>query len=159
MQNLRYYCRQRIEALTDKQCKFGSIFQVRFEHIIVQREKKISYDSFSNLKSYWNERVSYQRTVIHTFLQHEGNIWTLLSVKLTAYKRKIYGYVQHFTLFDNCWFIRMLVIVGRCPRKWFLSNDFHAFQRFEDLQSWAFLWKLIVEQYFKLLANKSKSFF
>ena len=52
MQNLRYYCRQRIEALTDKQCKFGSIFQVRFEHIIVQREKKISYDSFSNLKSY-----------------------------------------------------------------------------------------------------------
>ena len=40
------------EALADRQCKFGSTFQVRFEHIIVQRENKISYDSFSNLKSY-----------------------------------------------------------------------------------------------------------
>ena len=52
MQNLRYYCRQRIEALTDKQCKFGCIYQVRFEHIIVQGANKISYDLFSKLKSY-----------------------------------------------------------------------------------------------------------
>ena len=39
MQNLRHYCRQRIEALTDKQCKFGYIYRVRFEHIIVQSAK------------------------------------------------------------------------------------------------------------------------
>ena len=42
MQNLRYYCRQRIEALADKQCKFGCICRVRFKHIIVQSEYKIS---------------------------------------------------------------------------------------------------------------------
>ena len=44
MQNLRYYCRQRIEALADK--------QVRFEDITVQGANKISYDSLSNLRSY-----------------------------------------------------------------------------------------------------------
>ena len=49
-QNLRCYCRQRIEALADKLCKFGSIYQVRFEHIIVQSANKISYDPLSNLK-------------------------------------------------------------------------------------------------------------
>ena len=69
IQNLRYYCRQRIEALADK--------QVRFEDIIVQGANKISYDSLSNLKSYWNERISYQRTNAHIFLQHEGNICIL----------------------------------------------------------------------------------
>ena len=36
-------------------------------------------------------------------------------------KNKLTGYVQHFTLFNQCWFIRMLVIVARCPRK--LSED------------------------------------
>ena len=49
MQNVRYYCRQRIEALADKQCKFGCIYRVKFEHIIVQNANKISYDSLSNL--------------------------------------------------------------------------------------------------------------
>ena len=48
MQNLRYYCRQRIEALADKQWKFGCIYRVKFEHIIVQNANKISYDSLSN---------------------------------------------------------------------------------------------------------------
>ena len=52
MQNLRYYCRQRIEALEDKQCKFGCIYRVRFEQIIVQEASKISYDLLSNSKSY-----------------------------------------------------------------------------------------------------------
>ena len=47
-QNLRY-CRQRIETLAaDKQCKFGRIYRVRFEHIIVQSANKVSYDSLSN---------------------------------------------------------------------------------------------------------------
>ena len=77
MQNLTYHCRQRIEALADNQCKFGCIYQVRFEHVIVQGANKISYDSLSNLKSYWNERISYQKTTIHIFLQHEGNVWIL----------------------------------------------------------------------------------
>ena len=74
MQSLRYYCRQRIEALADKQCKFSCMYWVRFEHVVVQGPNKISYDSLSNLKSYWNERISYQRTVTLIFLQHEGNI-------------------------------------------------------------------------------------
>ena len=70
-------------------------------------------------------------------------------------------YVQHFTLFNHCWDIRMLVIVARCSRHWsedFMtsSNAFHAFHRFADLQSWVF-WKLTVEQYFKSLASKSNS--
>ena len=43
------------------------------------------------------------------------------------------GYVQHFTLFNHYLFIRMLVIVTTCPRKWSedfltLSNDFQAFK-------------------------------
>ena len=50
MQNLRYYCRQRIEAYVDKQCKFGCIYQVSFGHIIVQSASKIFHDSLSNLK-------------------------------------------------------------------------------------------------------------
>ena len=52
MQNLRYYCRQRIEAFAGKQCKFGCICRVKFEHFIVQFENKISDDSLSNLKIY-----------------------------------------------------------------------------------------------------------
>ena len=74
-QNVRY-CRQRIEALGDKQCKFGCLYQIRFEDIIVQSANKISYDSLSNLKSYWNERISCQRN-INIFLQHEANVWIL----------------------------------------------------------------------------------
>ena len=38
-----------------------------------------------------------------------------------------------------------------------LSNDFHIFHRYADLQSSAFYWKLTVEQHFKSLANKSSS--
>ena len=49
-QNPRCYCRHRIEALADKLCKFGYIYGVRFEHIIVQSANKISYDPLSNLK-------------------------------------------------------------------------------------------------------------
>ena len=74
MQNLRYYCKQKIEALGGKQCNFGCIYQVRFENIIVQGANKISYDSLSNLKSYKNERILCQRTMIHIFLQHEGDV-------------------------------------------------------------------------------------
>ena len=77
MQNLRYYSRLRIEALADKQCKFGCIYRVRFEHIIVHSANKISYDSLSNLKSYWNEIILCQRTIIHIFSQHKGNVWIL----------------------------------------------------------------------------------
>ena len=55
IQNLRYYFRQRIEALVEKQCKFGFIYRVRFEHIIiqfVQSANTISYDSLPTFKSY-----------------------------------------------------------------------------------------------------------
>ena len=77
MQNLRYYCRQRIEALAYKQYKFGCIYQVRFEKIIVQGANKISYDLLSNFKRCWNEIILYQRTIIHISLQHEGNVWIM----------------------------------------------------------------------------------
>ena len=70
--------------------------------------------------------------------------------------------MQHFSLFNNCWLIRMLVTVARYPRKWsedFMtsSNDFYAFHRFAGLQSQDFFLKLNKEQYFKSLANKSNS--
>ena len=52
MQNLRYYCRQRIEALAYKQYKFGCIYQVRFKKIIVQGANKISYNLLPNFKRY-----------------------------------------------------------------------------------------------------------
>ena len=64
MQNLIYQCRQGVKALADKQCKFGCI-PVRSEYIIVQSANKILYDSLSDLKSYWNKRISCQRTIIH----------------------------------------------------------------------------------------------
>ena len=51
MQNLRYYCRERIEAFADKQCKFGCIYRVKFEHFsFVHFANKASDDSLSNLK-------------------------------------------------------------------------------------------------------------
>ena len=56
MMQKQRYCRQRIEVLSDKQCKFG-LYRVRFEHI-VQGANKISYDSLLNLKGYCNERIS-----------------------------------------------------------------------------------------------------
>ena len=74
MQNLRYYCRQRIEALADKQCKFGCIYQVRFEHIIVQSGNKISYDSLSNLKITEMKEFHVKEPLCIIFLQHEGNV-------------------------------------------------------------------------------------
>ena len=58
-------------------------------------------------------------------------------------KKTVSGYVQHFTLFNQCWFIRMLVIVARCPRKLsedFMtsSNEFYAFHMSAHIQSSAF---------------------
>ena len=86
------------------------------------------------------------------------------SVKLGRFKKKknCKRLCEHFTLFNQCWFIRMPVIVARYPRKWsqdFMtsSNEFYAFHRFADLQSSAFFWKVTVRQYFKSLANKSNS--
>ena len=75
MSNLRH-CRRRNEAMADKYCKFGFIYQVRFEHV-VQGAKKISYDSLSALKIFCNEIILHQRTIIHIFLQYEGNFWNL----------------------------------------------------------------------------------
>ena len=49
MQNLMYYCRQRIEAFADKQCKCGCLYRVRFEHI--HSANKVPYESLSNLKN------------------------------------------------------------------------------------------------------------
>ena len=41
------------------------------------------------------------------------------SVKLGRFKKKkiVRRYVLHFSLFIQCWFIRMLVILARCPKK------------------------------------------
>ena len=56
MQNLRYYCRERIEAFADKQCKFGCIYRVKFEHFIVHFANKASDDSLSNLKVFTSKK-------------------------------------------------------------------------------------------------------
>ena len=77
MQNLRYYCRQKIGDLEDKQRKFDYIYRVRLGQIIVQGANKIPYDPLSNLKSYWNKKNLSQRTIIDIFPQHEGNVWIL----------------------------------------------------------------------------------
>ena len=87
------------------------------------------------------------------------NLWNWEGLKR---KKIVRGYGKHFTLFNQCWFIRMAVIVARCLRKWsedFMtpSNEFYAFHRFADLQSIAFFWKITIGQYFKSLANKSNS--
>ena len=54
-----------------------AIYPVRFEHIIVQSSNKIPYDSLSNVKSYWNEIISRQRTITYILLQHEESVWVL----------------------------------------------------------------------------------
>ena len=41
--------------------------------------------------------------------------------------------MQHFTLINHCWFIRILVIVAWCPRQW--SEDFMTFMLFTGLQT------------------------
>ena len=75
---------------------------------------------------------------------------------------KLSRFTKKMLLFNHCWFIRILVIVARCQRKWWedfttSSNELHVFHRFAGLQSKVFFWKLTVEQYFKSLANKSNS--
>ena len=50
-QNLRHYCKQRVEALADKQCRLGYISS-QGKHGIDQGANKIPYDSLSNLKIY-----------------------------------------------------------------------------------------------------------
>ena len=79
IQNLRYYCKQRIEALADKQCKFSCIYRVRFEHIIVQGANKISYDSLSNLKLLkWKNFISNKHTYFSTTWRkclNSVNLW------------------------------------------------------------------------------------
>ena len=54
-----------------------AIYPVTFEHIIVQSANKIPYDSLSNVKSYWNEIISRQRTITYILLQHEESVWLL----------------------------------------------------------------------------------
>ena len=53
MQNLKFYCRQNIETLADKQCKFGCIYRLRSENIIVHGENthiELLYIFFYNIK-------------------------------------------------------------------------------------------------------------
>ena len=53
MQNLKFYCRQSIETLADKQCKFGCIYRVRSANIIVHRKNTYIeplYIFFYNIK-------------------------------------------------------------------------------------------------------------
>ena len=80
------------------------------------------------------------------------------SVKLGSFKKKkiVRGYLQCFTLFNQCWFIRMLVIVARCPRKWsedFMasSNELYTFHWCADLQSSVFFLKLVSAIFIKNL--------
>ena len=81
MQNLRYYCRQRIEALADK--------QVRFEDIIVQGANKISYDSLSNLEV-TEIKEFHIKEPMYIFFYNMKEIFVFCeSVKLKVYKLKI----------------------------------------------------------------------
>ena len=75
MQNLKYYCRQL--KLWQISSAILTVYQVTFEHIIVHSANKASFDSLSNLRSYWNERISCQRTIIHISLWNEENVWIL----------------------------------------------------------------------------------
>ena len=70
--------------------------------------------------------------------------------------QKAKSHVQHFTLFNYCWFI----IVARCPRQSWedYMNHQMTFMPFIGSQTFKLsLWKLTVEQYFKSRANKSNS--
>ena len=95
MQNLRHYCRLRIESLACKQCKFGCIPSLAWTYHWSE-SSKFPYDSLSNLKSFQNERISYQRT---TTTHKEGfpttrrkclnsvNLWNWKGLKTTQIVR------------------------------------------------------------------------
>ena len=63
MMQKQRYCRQRIDVLSDKQCKFG-LYRVRFEHI-VQGASKISYDSLLNLKKVTAMKESHSKESLY----------------------------------------------------------------------------------------------
>ena len=126
-----------------------------FEHNIVQSASKTSYNSLSNIKSFWNERNLMSKN-------HHAYFSTCLkmsefcgSVKLKAHKLNIFlSYIQHFTLFNNFRFIRMLVIVAECSGK--RSEDFmtssdvcHSFHTFADLRSFSLKTQLIWKQKYR----------
>ena len=73
MENLRYYCRQRIM----KPCQISNgnlaVHRLMF-HIITQNANKI-YDSLSNLEIHWYEAILCQKTITQIFLQHKGKVW------------------------------------------------------------------------------------
>ena len=81
----------------------------RFEHIVqsANNTSQVSYNSLSNLKSYWNERSSCQRSIFSTFLYNMKEMFEFCKfVKLWTFLR----YVQvHFTLFNHWYFVSMLV--------------------------------------------------
>ena len=68
------------------------------------------------------------------------NLWNCEGLKRKAIVRVVWAYVQYFTLFNQCSFIRMLVIVARYSTKRsedFMTslNEFYAFHISGHLQS------------------------
>ena len=76
MQNLRYYCRWELKPWQTSNEKLAVNTELGLNILLFKVQIK-PHDSLSNLKTYWNERVSYQRTIIHIFPQYEGNVWVL----------------------------------------------------------------------------------
>ena len=93
--------------------------------IIVDRELRPWQKSNANLglnNILFRVQIKSQNHYTHF---SEGNMKEMSefceTVKVSKLKR-LWVYVQHFTLFGHCWFMRMLVIAAKCPRKW--SEDF-----------------------------------
>ena len=60
-----------------------TVYRVMFEHISVQNTNKISYDSLSNLTSYWNERIACQRNI------HSVNLWNCEGLETKNFVRYV----------------------------------------------------------------------
>ena len=120
--------------MADKQQKFGSIYQVGFEHI-VQIANKISYDSLSNLKVPEMKEFCVKGPLYIIFCTMKVmsefcksvKWWEFITkncVKLWATLHTIQSLLVHKNASHWQW-----------SEDFMTSNGFHAFHRFADLQS------------------------
>ena len=153
--NLRCYCRQSIGALAYKQCKFGCI-SVDLKILLIRVQINSHMIHFQIQKVTKTKEVHAKAPLYIFFYSLKEMFGFCKSVKLRRVKKKI----CKITLFNQCRFIRILLMVARCPTKWsgdFMTSSNDAFRRFADFKSSAFFLKLTVEQYFKSIPNKNNS--
>ena len=99
------------------------MIQIKSHRIQFQFKKLLKWKNFMLKNHYTYFSTTWRKCLNSVNLWNYEGLWTKSFVRLYA----------KFTLFNHCWFIRILVIVAGCSKKWsedFItsSNYFHAFQ-------------------------------